>query len=273
MKKLLCLVAAVIVVAGGCNHNPSGPMSGQMNNGAGVAVSVVASPTGQVSSAQSLPGSFPSSSLSAVDSITIQGATLILGNIGFVSDVDTVHTMDSSEVEKDDDDFDHHGDDGESHHLRFRGPFVVHLLNNTPVFVALDTIPPGTYNGIKFVIHKLREMDVMRNPSIPDSLVGFSIVVNGSVKYPDSPFVPFVFKTNINEEFKVKGNFVVLPGDHNVPYALNFNIGAWFKDSSGRTLDPNSMMDRFRIRQIIRATLGGHMKGGRDDDHDGESDD
>jgi hypothetical protein len=272
MKKILCFAAAVAIVAGGCNHNPSGPMGGSSGNAGGVAVSVIASPTGQVSSVQSLRTSLPASVLATVDSITIHGATLVIEKIAFTSDVDTVHTMDSSEVEKDDEDSDHHGDDGESHHIRFRGPFLVQLQNNTPVLVALDTIPPGTYNGIRFVIHKLRQMDVMKNPLLPDSLVGYSIVVTGSVKYPDSPFVPFVFKTNINEEFKVKGNFVVLPGDKNVPYALNFNIGAWFKDSSGRTLDPNNMMDRFRIRQMIRAALGGHMKGGRDDDHDGEAD-
>ncbi|MBK7260191.1 MAG: hypothetical protein IPI01_20775 [Ignavibacteriae bacterium] len=95
--------------------------------------------------------------------------------------------------------------------------------------IAVDTITPGQYSGLKFNIHKLRMSDVTRDPLLPDSLVGYSVVVAGSVKYPGGAWVPFVFKTDINEDFKVKGDFTVADGQTVTPYVLKFDLGSWFK--------------------------------------------
>ena len=212
------------------------------------------------------------STLAAIESIRVDQATIVIKGITFSSDIDTLHERDSVEEEFQDDMEDHEGD-WEMEHIHFRGPFVISLMNNQPVQVTVDTIPAGVYNGIRFAIHRLRRKDVERNPNLPDTLVGFSIVVTGSVKDTNGTWTPFEFKTDINQEFKVKGNFVVNSGDTMVPYVLQFNLTSWFTDPmSGRILDPNNWLDRWRIRWAIKMALGGHVRGGRDADDNGDPD-
>ena len=107
---------------------------------------------------------------------------------------------------------------------------------------------------------------------LPDSLLGTSVVVTGSVKYPGGAWVPFLFKADIDEDFKVKGDFTVAEGQSVTPYVLKFDLGSWFRVGTGRTLDPNDPADRHWIRYAIKASLKGRMAGGRDHNHDGRPD-
>ncbi len=207
----------------------------------------------------------------AIDSIRIDDALLVLKDITFTGGIDSLHDRDSVECEHHDEDEDNMSDDA-LRHVHFRGPFLVALKDTTPVQITLDTIPAGVYDGIRFMIHNLRRKDVMRNPSLPDSLLGYSVVVTGNVKYASGGWTPFVFKTNIDEDFKVKGNFVITSGDNLTPYVLRFDLASWFTDPNGKILDPNSMMDRMWIRWLIKASLKGRMVGGRDRDDDGHPD-
>lgn len=267
MKTWIAIVGMSMLVLAGCTKNTMGPESG---SGTSVPVRVVAS----AGSSARLVGFGKSSALAgtlaAADSIQISEALLVVKDIKFISHSDTVHARDSSQCERDDDE-DWHGR-GDTNHVRLRGPFLVTLHDTTAVQVAADTIPPGVYDGITFQIHKVNPHDVMMNPSLPDSLNGYSIIVTGMVHYAGGSWAPFEFRTNLNEEYKVKGNFVVSAGDRFVPYALKFDLSLWFKDSSGRVLDPNDFIARNMIRFAIRAALGGHMLGGRDDDDDGRPD-
>ncbi len=268
MKKILTAGAFTLLFVFGCSDNGSGPPA---NNGSGVPVAVfgVAGLEGG-----SVPLMKSDGTTGAVDSIRVASTIIVLKNIAFHSHIDTVHARDSSEVDRDDRDEDigiFH--DGEHHGgmQRFKGPFVVELLNNTPTQIALDTIPPGTYDGIKFVLHKLRHRDVAANPLFPDSLVGYSVVVSGNVFYAGQSGTPFVFKADINEEFKVRGDFVVEAGSNLVPYALDFKMNTWF-DGRTRVLDPNSFWDRWHIRWNIKHAFKDLMTGGRDWNHDGHPD-
>ena len=76
---------------------------------------------------------------------------------------------------------------------------------------------------------------------------------------------------DINEEFKVRGDFVVEEGSNFVPYALDFQMNTWFKGRT-RVLDPNSYWDRMVIRYNIKHAFKELMKGGRDWNHDGHPD-
>ncbi len=263
---LVLLGSALAVV--GCSDNTSAPVAG---TGGAVTVAVTAVATSSSMPIQLGKVSGTPSTLATVDSISIDDALLVFKDISFSPAIDTVHELDSAKCEGEDE-AEEHGDHNMFEHVRFKGPFLVVLHNNTPVQVAVDTIPPGVYNGITFIIHRVRRSDLMRNPMLPDSLVGYSVVISGRVKYAGGDWVPFVFKTDINEAFKVKGNFTVGTGDTMVPYVLQFDLTGWFTDPGGRILDPNSMMDRFEIRHLIKAALKGHMWGGRDDDHDGKPD-
>jgi hypothetical protein len=211
----------------------------------------------------------------AVDSIRVASAIIVLKDIAFHSSIDTVHAKDSSEVECDDRDEEngvHHDGEQRGAMQHFRGPYVVELLNNTPTQIALDTIPPGNYDGIKFTLHKLHRRDVAANPLFPDSLVGYSVVVSGNVFYAGELVgTSFVFKADINEEFKVRGDFVVEEGSNLVPYALDFKMDTWFNGRT-RVLDPNNFWDRRQIRWNIKHAFKDLMKGGRDWNHDGHPD-
>ncbi len=269
MKNIVVLAAlgATLAVVG-CSDNTSGP---QTASGGAVPVVVTASAMSSTGPLQLGKVSGSASPLAVVDSIRIDDALLIFKDISFAPGIDTVHELDSAKCEWEDEQEEHGG--GEKvEHVHFKGPFLVVLHNNAPVQVAVDTIPPGVYDGITFKIHRLRRSDVMRNPLLPDSLVGYSIVISGAVKYSGGDWTPFVFKTDINEAFKVRGNFTVMPGDKLVPYVLQFDIASWFTDPSGRILDPNGTMDRYMIRHAIKSALGGGMRGGRDHDDDGRPD-
>lgn len=267
MKQFSAILVGVFVLLAGCKDGSMGPVTADQN------ALVILTASAGVSAGPVQLGKTTGfhDALASVESLTVQSATIVLKDIAFMGVIDTVHTRDSVQCGRD--------DDAEEHEfgmrvgrLRFKGPFLVDLQNNTPTQIALDTIPPGNYTGIKFVIHKLRHRDVMMNPAFPDSLVGYSIVVRGIVQYSDTTKVPFVFKADIDEEFKVKGNFVVAPGDKLVPYVLNFDMASWFTDGRGRILDPNNRWDRWAIRWAIKAALKGRVCGGRDHNWDGRPD-
>jgi hypothetical protein len=206
-----------------------------------------------------------------VESLQVSQALIVLKDIRFLAVPDSAHLRDSVECNGDADREDHDGwkKDSTTH---FKGPFIVALHDTTPVQIAVDTIKPGNYAGIKFNIHKLRKSDVMRDPLLPDSLMGYSVAVTGLVKYPGGSWVPFLFKADIDEDFKVKGDFTVAEGQSVTPYVLKFELSSWFRSPSGRTLDPNDPTDRRGIRYAIKASLKGRMAGGRDHDHDGRPD-
>jgi hypothetical protein len=261
-----CFIALIFLI--GCSDNSSGPAA---SGGSGVPVAVIGTAgmsggSGQLMKIDGTSG--------AIDSIRVTSSIIILKDIAFHSSIDTVHIRDSSEVDCDDrneGEGERHDGEGHGEMQHFKGPFVIELLNNTPTQIALDTIPPGTYDGIKFILHKLHRRDLAANPLFPDSLMGYSIVVSGNVFYAGKSGVPFVFKADINEEFKVRGDFVVDAGSNLVPYALDFQMNTWF-DGHSRVLDPNSHWDQRIIRWNIKHAFKYLMKGGRDWNHDGHPD-
>jgi len=271
MKKTLALLAGMSLLLAACKDSGSGPGSASNATGNPV-VAVTASATGTAGSISLGKTSGVGGTMAAIDSMKIDSAIIVLKDIKFLAVVDTASVRDSSRCGFDDDFWywhPRHWRDSVRTVLRFKGPFVVSLQDTTPVQVALDTIPPGNYTGIKFVVHRLSRWDVELDPQLPDSLIGYSIVVVGKTKFGDGSWKPFVYKANINEEFKVKGDFAVVAGDTLIPYALKFDLVSWFTAPDGRILDPNSWFDRIWIRFNIKASLKGRTIGGRDWNHDG----
>jgi hypothetical protein len=267
MRKGIAFLAATFVLVAGCKDSSMAPVAGDQN----VLVKMTASPGHSADPIRLGKESSSMGTLAAIDSLTVDTALIVLKDLSFIPAIDTAQTRDSLRC-SDDDDAEEHEGEMMFPRIHFKGPFLVQLLSGQPTQITLDTIPAGVYNGIKFVIHKLRMRDVMRNPSFPDSLEGFSIMIKGSLKYAGLPRSSFVYKTDIDEEFKVKGNFMVSPGDRLVPYVLNFDIASWFIGPAGRILDPASFPDRWIIRQTIKAALKGRVHGGRDFNDDGDPD-
>jgi ribulose-5-phosphate 4-epimerase/fuculose-1-phosphate aldolase len=197
------------------------------------------------------------SSTTGVDSIRIDSAIVVFAGIKFESDIDTV-SVDSSASTA----FINVDENNSS--VNFRGPFVIHVHDTVAVSFASDTLPPGTYTGIKFWIHRLApaerfwdsdDFNHMPGVSSDSSTTNYCIVVWGAV-HKDSAWVPFEFKDNQNIQFKVKGTFTIPTATSSVNIALNFNMGSWFVNPyTGATLDPTSMGDYWNIQRAIRSSF------------------
>jgi len=209
----------------------------------------------------------------AVDSLRIDSAIVVLQRIKFESHIDTV-SVDTTGTAPDDE---------REINVTFKGPFVIHVRDTIGIDFANQTLPAGTYDGIKFKIHKLQngekhEDSDERNHrtlvSNDSSTRGWSIVVWGSFK-KNGVWTPFTLKLDVEVEFKIKGNFVVSNATSSVDIALNFNMGLWFKNpQTGGLLDPTDVTSANRDL-FVRAvkTSFGQGRGGHDRNHDGHPDD
>ncbi|MBI3578396.1 MAG: hypothetical protein HY276_11235 [Ignavibacteriales bacterium] len=206
------------------------------------------------------------------DSLRIDSAIVVFQRIKFESHLDSAG-VDSSGKD----------DDGREDEFVFKGPFVVHMRDTLAINFANQTLPAGTYDGIKFKIHRLQPNEHfedsddknhhprMRSDSLP---TGSSIAVWGSVK-KNGVWAPFTFKFDGEVEFKVKGNFTVSQSTNMVKIALNFDIGAWFRNpQTGGLLDPTdtSGMNRELFKRAIYISFG-KGRGGHDRNDDGHPDD
>jgi hypothetical protein len=263
--RMISLVMVFVLI--GCTENSSEPGSG----GQGSVVQLTVSGGTDLSGVRLGKLSTAEGTLVGVDSLVVGQAIIVLKDIRFLATPDTAHMRDSTECQRDND-FEERGGWHKDSSLRFRGPFIVSLRDTLPVQIALDTIPPGLYSGIKFNIHKLRRTDSTSSPILPDSLLGYSIVVTGMVKHTAAGWVPFTFKADIDEDFMAKGDFTVTDGQTLTPYVLKFELASWFRSPNGTMLDPNDVTDRRWIRYAIKASLKGRMAGGRDRNHDGHPD-
>ncbi|MFZ1081207.1 MAG: hypothetical protein WAO19_04705, partial [Candidatus Kryptoniota bacterium] len=117
------------------------------------------------------------SSTTAVDSIRIDSAIVVLAGITFENNIDTV-TVDTSSgiptININDEDLS----------ITFPGPFVIHVNDTTAVSFASRTLPAGTYSGIKFDILRLGwgdRFEDSRNFHSDDSGAIDSAVMNYSI--------------------------------------------------------------------------------------------
>ncbi len=259
---LLSAALLAAIFAGCAKNSVTGPSSG---------------PT-PVNMAISFSNSGPSGLMKATgiagtDSIRIDSAVVVIARIKFESHIDTV-SVDTVDGQTEDLDLDQN--------IAFKGPFVIHVRDTVAFNFANQVLPAGTYDGIKFKIHRLMEGeqhvdsdDLNHRPRTNDSsIVGSSISVWGAV-LKNGVWTNFAFFFNGEVEFKIKGTFTVAASTSTVNLALNFNMGSWFVNPmTGGLLDPTdtSMMNRELIRMAIYQSFGkgrgGHDRGdGHPDDH------
>ncbi len=264
MQKHLPLIAGFALAVAGCAKD-NGPVSAGTNPQVSLSASFSAASPGMIlaKTVNSL----------AIDSLRIDSAVVIFDRIKFESHIDTV-SVDSTGMGREDD---------SDANITFRGPFLVHIRDTVSIDFASQTLPPGTYDGIKFKVHRLQPGEQHedsdehegRHAAPPDSSVyGSSVTVWGAV-LKNGVWTPFTLHYDGELEFKIKGNFVVSAATNSVNIALNFDMGAWFKDpSTGQMLDPTdqSFANLERFREAIQRSFG-HGHGGRDDNHDGHPDD
>ena len=210
-----------------------------------------------------------------MDSLLIDSAVVILQRVKFESHIDSAE-VDSSDMDDD-------GEESEEEiNVTMRGPFVVHIRDTVSIDFASQTLPAGTYDGIKFKVHRLRrgehhedsdEHGGRRRVSVDSLPYGSSVMIWGWVK-KNGAWSTFTFAFDGELEFKVKGNFTVSEATSMVNFALNFNMGVWFTTPTGVLLDPTDASSRTRqlIRESIKRSFQ-QCRGGRDRDDDGHPDD
>jgi hypothetical protein len=251
-------ILGILLFAGlmvGCSKNSTGPSSSD----APVSMAISFSKAGT-------PGLMKGYSIETVDSLRIDSAVVILSRIKFVSHVDTV-AVDTTEGGPDDLDRDQS--------IAFKGPFVIHVRDTVAINFASQVLPAGTYDGIKFKIHRLQNGeahedsdDRNNHPRMSDSsIIGSSVTVWGAIK-KNGTWTSFTFNFNGEIEFKIKGTFTVSSSTSTVKLALNFNMGSWFINPQTQTLlDPTdrSQTNFEQIRRAIYASFGkgrgGHDRG------------
>ncbi len=149
------------------------------------------------------------------------------------------------------------------------GPFVVYLnLNGLTTDFAVNNIPAGTYNEIKFKIHQIKGSEVPTDPEFKDGddeYHRYSVIVKG--KYNS---VPFIYKSRKSAHQKVRLDSLLIVQENSVTnLSISVDPASWFMD--GQTeLDPTDSSNT----QIIDNNIARSFKSAfKDDDHDGQCDD
>lgn len=157
---------------------------------------------------------------------------------------------------------DHHGEGDEV--VVMVGPVVVHLnlTGMTTDFIVSD-IPAGTYNEIRFKIHR---PDVTETPPDPefvdsqDTTKRYSVIVKGTYNS-----VPFVYKSSKSAQQKLRlDQPLVVEDNTSTNLTITVDPYTWFYDD-GNLLDPTDTNNMHEIDHNISASFRNAF---RDNNHD-----
>ena len=258
-----CIFIGLLILAVGCK-NSDDPVTSN-SNASPVNLSVGFS---KVGSSNSLLKT------TSADSLRIDSVVAVFQRIKFESHIETatIDSMGNDTTET----------ESESNYT-FKGPFIVHIRDSSAINFANQMLPTGIYTGIKFKIHamhngeKYEDSDEYNHRMVAannDSMIGYSIAVWGAIK-KDGVWVSYAFKSNIEVEYKLKGNFTIAVSTTSINMALRFNTADWFKDvQTGLLLDPtiSTSENRANINNSIKKSFEKGY-GGRDLNDDGHPDD
>ncbi|MDP2365950.1 MAG: hypothetical protein Q8M94_19535 [Ignavibacteria bacterium] len=148
------------------------------------------------------------------------------------------------------------------------GPYIIYLnlTANTTDF-AIGSIPAGSYDRIKFEIHKIEASETLSDPEFregTDESLRYSVIVKG--KYNT---VPFIYKSRKSAKQDLKLENPVTFDENGVANLTIFvDPFTWFADSSN-TLDPTNPANESNIDNNIKESF---KKAFRDNNHDGNED-
>lgn len=150
------------------------------------------------------------------------------------------------------------------------GPFIVRIdLTGGVTDITTSKIPNGTYDKIKFKIHKPEDDEDIADPDFKTGTSDderFSIVVFG--KYNNVPFV-YKSKKDVEQKLDINPPLVVSDSTTSTNATLLVTPAVWFlKD--GQYLNPNAESDRDDIDDNIKKSF---KKVFKDNDHDGDEHD
>ncbi|NOZ46605.1 MAG: hypothetical protein GXO79_07455 [Chlorobi bacterium] len=258
----MALFVLSFTLLSGCSNN-NNPVSGALSPNGTAAPNVSLSI--KFSNTTTLP---KTNGIQAVDSIVITRARFVLRDLKLGSDSENKdYNMDTDVENKD------NKNENDKHR-----PTVVDLnLSSALQQIAVANLPAGTYNKVKFEIHKVSQTEVnalpaSEQPKFADFLSGakYSVLVDGK-SYNNGTVTDFNFKSQVEAEVDINltKSLIVTANTTTLNITLDFNSNGWFKDSSGKLIDPSDPNNLSLINNNIRKS----MKVYEDDNKDGNEDD
>lgn len=145
------------------------------------------------------------------------------------------------------------------------GPFIVYLKTDGNInTVAASNIPAGTYDKIKFEVHKLEETAVPPDPEFKDSTDRYSVIIKGIFNN-----APFIYKSRKSAKQIIHlSEAVNIEDNTETNFTLIVNPYEWFV-KNGNILDPNEQSNRNDIDNLLKDSF---KKGFVDNNKDGLED-
>jgi hypothetical protein len=121
------------------------------------------------------------------------------------------------------------------------------------------TLPAGTYDELKFKIHKLEDGEKSGDADVDAARA--SVIVDGTFDGKD-----FHFVSQLSAQQKIEGSFTI-GGSTPSNITLAIDVTSWFVGAGG-DLDPSLAANQEAIEKNIKASF----RAFEDDDHDGHDD-
>jgi hypothetical protein len=143
------------------------------------------------------------------------------------------------------------------------GPFVVYLnLSGVTTDFAVNNVPPGSYDRIRFRVHTLENSETPPDPEFKEGSLRYSLIVKG--KYNSVPFI-YKSKKSAHQDLKLETPLQI---NENSTANLTITVdppGWFYKDNV--LMDPNDPANENDINNNVKHSF---KKCFRDDDKDGK---
>jgi hypothetical protein len=150
-------------------------------------------------------------------------------------------------------------DSTEDHGKVKTGPFIIEYVPGAVTLTATSTIPVGTYDKIKYEIHKLddsKDTAALNDPAFADFINGgrFTYIIEGQAWNTNSA-VPFTFKSSKNENLELKFDVPVTVSEGAIsPIVLQLDPSTIFKQGS-KPFDPRYEENRNDIEKMVKSAF------------------
>lgn len=145
------------------------------------------------------------------------------------------------------------------------GPYVLYLnLNSNINIVSTGFIPAGTYDKVRFMVHKLENNEPVPDPDFEDVNGRYSVVVKGSFNA-----IPFVYKSDKSAHQKLSfTNSLQVSESGKSNITLKVMPYIWFIKNNAY-LDPSDPANHSDIENNIKDNINNNFKIFVDNDRNG----
>jgi hypothetical protein len=148
------------------------------------------------------------------------------------------------------------------------GPYVLDIVSGASLLtIGTEYIPAGTYDKIKFKLHKLNPNEPVIDPEFVDGQGRYSVVVKGW--YNGNHFV-FKSDKTAHQMLHFPNSLIVTETSTNI--TLQITPYVWFQNSSGEYMDPRDPNNRNEIEHNFRDNVNQNFRAFEDDDMNGYPD-